>query len=61
MKVRIDLVKEKLTENVRTGSNVAFQMVSCAISFKLRQDKESNRREAIVIWIDVHQPAISKH
>jgi hypothetical protein len=59
MKIRIDLVKEKLTENVGTRSEVALQIVSGAIRIKLRQDKESNRREAIVVWIDVHHPAIS--
>ena len=58
MKIRIDFVKEELIENIGTGSDVAFQLVACAIRLKLRQNKESNRREAVVVRIDVHQPAI---
>ena len=58
MKVRIDFIKEELTKDSGTGCDVALQLAARAISFKLRQDKESNRGEAIVVWINVHQPAV---
>lgn len=61
MKIRIDFVKKELSENVGTRSDVALQLIARAIRIKFRQDKESNRREAIIVGIDVHQPAIPEH
>ena len=59
MKVRIDVNKVELIENIGSRRDVTLQLVARAISLKLREYKESNRREAIIVWIDVHQPAIS--
>ena len=61
MKVRIDFVKEELIKDIWTRSDVALQLVACAICLKFRQDKKGNRREAIVVGIDVHYPAIPAH
>ena len=58
VKVRVDLVKEKLVQDVRTRRYVTLQLVAYAISFKLGQHKECYRRKAKVIGIDIHQPAI---
>ena len=58
VKVRIDLVKEELAENVWTRREVAFQLVTNAVSFKIREYKVSYRRETKVVGIDVDHPAI---
>ena len=59
MKVRIDVNEVELIENIGPRRYVALQLVACASSLKLRQYEESNRRETIVVRIDVYQPAIS--
>ena len=58
MKVRIDVNKIELIENIGSRRDVTLQLVARAISLELREYKESNRKEAIVVGIDVHQPAI---
>ena len=58
MKVRIDIVKRELTEDVGTRTDVALQLASSAVRFKFRKDEESNRGETIVVWIDVYNPTV---
>ena len=53
VKIRINLVKEELTEDVGTRTDVALQLVACAVSFKIRQCKECYGRKTKVVWIDV--------
>ena len=59
MKVWINVIKEELVENVWTRTDVALQLVACAVCLKLREYKECYGREAIVVGIDVSQPTIS--
>ena len=61
MKVRIDLIKEELVEDVGARRDVALQLVACAVSLKLRQYKESHRRETKIVGIDVDHPAVPVH
>ena len=58
MKVWVYLIKKELVENVWTRSDVAFQLVTGAVSFKIREYKVSYRRQSIVIGINVDYPAI---
>ena len=60
MKVGIDVNKVELIENIGARRDVALQLIIIwAISLKVRQYEESNRREAIVVRINVRQPTIS--
>ena len=59
MQVRIDCVKEELIESVGTRRYVALYLATSAISLKVREHKECDRREAIIVGIDVCQPAIA--
>jgi hypothetical protein len=58
MKVGIDIIEVELIENIGSRREVTLHLVACTIGLELGQYKESNRREAIVVRIDVHQPAI---
>ena len=58
MKIRVDLVKEELVEDVGARRDVAFQLVAGAVSLELRQHKEGHRRETKIIGIYVDHPAV---
>ena len=58
MKVRVYLIKEELIEDVGTRGDVALQLVASAVCYKVRQHKESYRRQTKVVGIDVDHPAI---
>ena len=53
VKVRVDFVKKELVEDIGTRTDVALQLVACAISLKLGEYKECYRRETKVVGIDV--------
>lgn len=58
MKVWVDIVKTKLAEYVWPGLCVALKLCPWAAAVKVTQEEKCRCREAIVVWINVSEPAI---
>ena len=59
VEVGIDVIKEELVEYVRTRTDVALQLVTCALCSKVRQHKECHRGETKIVGVDVNHPTVS--
>lgn len=58
MQVWINFIKKELVEDVGTRIDVALKSIAITVSLKVREHKECNSREPIIVGIDVGQPAI---